>query len=64
MAIQVDPNEIIKLIKFIAAPGHGFDKPTDYRFELDPSFKGLNLRVVLIVTHLPSGDKTTIVLDP
>lgn len=60
--IKVDPNEMVKLIKFIAA--HGIDKPEDYRFEIDPSFKGLNLRVVLIVTHLPSGQTTSIVLDP
>lgn len=62
MALNVDPNEIIKLVEFLA--DHGVAKPDDYRFKIDPSFKGLNLRVELDITHLPSGAKITVVLDP
>ncbi|MBF1999261.1 MAG: hypothetical protein IGS38_00895 [Synechococcales cyanobacterium M58_A2018_015] len=62
MAIKVNPNEVLKLIKFIAA--HGISDPNDYRFVVDPSLNGLDLRVDLIVTYLPDGDKITVVLDP
>jgi hypothetical protein len=60
--INVNSNEIIKLVNFLAK--HGVSKPDDYRFEIDPSLKGLNLRVELNVTHFPSGAKITVVLDP
>jgi|GEM_PF-2670611 hypothetical protein len=62
MAISVDPNEIIKLVKFLA--NHGVSKPDDYRFEVDPSLNGLNFKVKLNVTYLPTGAKTIVILAP
>ncbi|HEY9695955.1 MAG TPA: hypothetical protein V6D10_01600 [Trichocoleus sp.] len=62
MTIKVDPNEIIKLVKFLA--DHGVSRPTDYRFEIDPSLNGLNLKVTLNVTYLPNSDKIAVILDP
>ena len=62
MSIKVDPNEIIKLVQFLAK--HGVSKPDDYRFEVDPSLNGLNLKVTLNVTYLPNGDKIAVILDP
>lgn len=61
MAINVNPNEIIKLVKFLA--DHGVSKPDDYRFEVDPSLDFLNLKVKLNVTYLPNGDKIVVILD-
>jgi hypothetical protein len=60
--INVNPNEIIKLVNFLAK--HGVSNPDRYRFEIDPSLRGLNLRVVLNVTYLPSGDAIAVILDP
>jgi len=59
--IDVDPNEIIKLVKFLAA--HGVSEPDRYRFEVDPSLVGFNFKVKLNVTYLPNGSKITIILD-
>jgi hypothetical protein len=60
--INVNPNEIIKLVEFLAK--HGVSKPDRYRFEVDPILDVWNFKIKLNVTYLPSGDKTTIVLDP
>jgi hypothetical protein len=60
--INVNPNEIIKLVEFIAK--HGVSNPDRYRFEVDPSLHKFNLKVVLNVTYLPTGDAIVVVLDP
>ncbi|MBI4781433.1 MAG: hypothetical protein HY785_08905 [Oscillatoriophycideae cyanobacterium NC_groundwater_1537_Pr4_S-0.65um_50_18] len=60
--INVPAQEIIKLVGFLA--DHGVSNPDNYRFEVDPKLKGLNLKVNLNVTHLPSGNKIIVVLDP
>jgi hypothetical protein len=60
--INVNPNEIIKLVEFLAK--HGVSKPDHYRFEVDPILDVWNFKIKLNVTYLPSGGKTTIVLDP
>ena len=62
MAVNINPNEIWKLMRFLNQ--YGVSNINDYQFVLDPSFKGLNLKVNLTVTYLPQNKTLTVTLDP
>jgi hypothetical protein len=62
MAITISPNEVCKLIRFLDQ--YGISNMNDYKFVLDPSFRGLNLKVDLSVTYLPQNKTLTVTLDP
>jgi hypothetical protein len=62
MAVNIDPNEVWKLIRFLNQ--YGISNMNDYQFVLAPSFRGLNLKVDLNVTYLPQNKTLTVTLDP
>lgn len=62
MAITINPNEVCKLVRFLDQ--FGISNMNDYQFVLDPSFRGLNLKVDLTVTYLPQAKTLTVTLDP
>ncbi len=62
MAVNINPNEIWKLIRFLEQ--YGISNMNDYQFVLTPSFRGLNLKVDLNVTYLPQDKTLTVTLDP
>lgn len=62
MAVNIDPQEIWKLIRFLNQ--YGSSNLNDYQFVLDPSFRGLNLKINLNVTYLPQNKTLTVTLDP
>lgn len=62
MAVDINPNEFGKLIRFLEQ--YGVSNLSDYQFEIDPGFRGLNLRIDLNVTYLPQNKTITITLDP
>ncbi|PSB16895.1 hypothetical protein C7B65_20160 [Phormidesmis priestleyi ULC007] len=62
MAVNINPNEIWKLMRFLDQ--YGSSNMNDYQFVLDPSFRGLNLKVDLSVTYLPQNKTLTVTLDP
>ena len=62
MAINIDSKEILKLFKFLEK--YGTSSLSDYRFLLNPSFRGLNVKIDLTVTYLPQDKALTITLDP
>ncbi len=62
MAITINPNEIWKLVKFLEQ--YGISNLSDYKFVLNPSFRGLNLKVDLSVTYLPQNKTLTVTLEP
>ena len=62
MAVTINPNEVYKLIRFLEQ--YGISNMNDYQFVLDPSFRGLNLKIDLSVTYLPQNKTLTVTLDP
>lgn len=62
MAVNIDPQEIWKLIRFLNQ--YSSSNLNDYQFVLDPSFRGLNLKINLNVTYLPQNKTLTVTLDP
>ena len=62
MAININPKEILKLFKFLEK--YGTSSLSDYRFLLNPSFRGLNVKIDLTATYLPEDKALTITLDP
>ncbi|UBF26684.1 hypothetical protein K9N68_01375 [Kovacikia minuta CCNUW1] len=62
VAVNIDPNEIFKLIAFLNQ--YGVSNMSDYQFVLDPGFRGLNLKINLNVTYLPQNKTITVTLDP
>lgn len=62
MAIGINPKEFGKLMRFLEQ--YGISNMNDYQFEIDPGFRGLNLRIDLSVTYLPQNKTITITLDP
>lgn len=64
MAVNVDPNQILNLVRFLDK--HGTSNMNDYRFVVDPQFRGLNIKIDLVVTHLKSSpqEKIVVTLDP
>lgn len=62
MAVEINSTEFGKLIRFLEQ--YGVSNLNDYQFEIDPGFRGLNLRIDLSVTYLPQNKTITITLDP
>ncbi len=62
MAIKIDSKEILKLFKFLEK--YGTSSLSDYCFLLNPSFRGLNMKIDLTATYLPEDKALTITLDP
>ncbi len=62
MTVEINSNEFGKLIRFLEH--YGISNLNDYQFEIDPGFRGLNLRIDLSVTYLPQNKTITITLDP
>jgi hypothetical protein len=62
MAININPQEVQKLIRFLEK--YGISNMNDYQFVIDPSFRGLNLKVELNVTYLPQNKTLTVTLNP
>jgi hypothetical protein len=62
VAVNIDPNEIFRLISFLNQ--YGTSNMSDYQFVLEPGFRGLNLQINLNVTYLPQQKTITVTFDP